>query len=215
MNTVLHVGCGTLNISNLPPLFQSGEWDEIRYDINPDVEPDIVGELQDMSLLEDACVDAVYSSHNIEHVWAFEVPMVLKEFRRVLKADGFLMVRCPDMMSVSQAISQGLLEKPVYMAPSGPITPMDIIYGYLPDIQAGNHFMAHKTCFTAETLHIHLQRAGFASSIIVRDILLGLNALALPLGWTVTKANEVLYGTMPNSEGIVDTLWAGEIAANQ
>ncbi|WP_353740161.1 hypothetical protein [Desulfonatronum lacustre] len=38
-------------------------------------------------------MNAVYSAHNIEHVHAFEVPQVLKEFLRVLKRSGH--VRCP------------------------------------------------------------------------------------------------------------------------
>jgi SAM-dependent methyltransferase len=211
MNTLLHVGCGSRHIQNLPPLFQMGDWDEIRYDIDPNAEPDIVGSLQDMSLVEDASVEAIYSSHNIEHVWAFEVQGVLKEFRRVLKPEGFALILCPDMLSVAQAIRDGFLEKAVYESPAGPITALDIVYGYHSDIEAGNHYMAHKTAFTSETLAKHLERAGFASAIIVRDYLLGLHALALPPGWQVDHANEVLHGLMPHNDAIVETLRYGAI----
>jgi SAM-dependent methyltransferase len=213
MNTVLHVGCGMNRIKQLPPLFQDGNWDEIRYDIDPNVNPEIVGTLQDMSLLEDACVDAVYSSHNIEHVWAFEVQGVLKEFRRVLKPDGFALILCPDMLSVAQAISEGFLEKAVYESPAGPITALDIVYGYHSDIQAGNYYMAHKTAFTSETLATHLERAGFAAAIIARDKLLGLHAFAMPYPWPMDLANEVLKGLMPREDGIVGISRHGETAA--
>jgi predicted SAM-dependent methyltransferase len=37
-------------------------------------------------------MDALYSSHNIEHVFAHEVVPTLKEFRRVLKPDGFVVI---------------------------------------------------------------------------------------------------------------------------
>ena len=80
MKTVLHVGCGSSNIAHLPSCFQGGHWVELRYDINEAVEPDIVGTLQDMSLIEDGSMDAIYSSHNIEHVSSFEVSSVLAEF---------------------------------------------------------------------------------------------------------------------------------------
>lgn len=212
MNVLLHVGCGTRNISHLPPIFQGGDWEELRYDIDPNAQPDIIGELQDMSVLEDASVDAIYSSHNIEHVWAFEVPVVLREFRRVLKPDGFAFILCPDMLAVAQAIIDGQLEQSVYESPAGPITAMDIIYGYQPDIQAGNHYMAHKTGFTSQTLANHLGQVGFAGSIVVRDRLLGLHALALPPGWPPAYANEVLHGLMPHESRVVEIVRYGEMA---
>ena len=61
------------------------------------VNPDIVGTLLDMSQVQTASVDAVYSSHNIEHVYPHEVPIVLKEFYRVLKDDGIVVLECPDL----------------------------------------------------------------------------------------------------------------------
>ena len=44
-----------------------------------------------------ASVDAVFSSHNIEHLYPHEVPLALKEFMRVLKPDGFVLMTCPDL----------------------------------------------------------------------------------------------------------------------
>tara|TARA_B110000008_G_C16612067_1_gene420898 strand:+ start:309 stop:419 length:111 start_codon:yes stop_codon:yes gene_type:complete len=35
-----------------------------------------------MSLVETGSVDAIYSAHNIEHVYPHEVPIVLNEFYR-------------------------------------------------------------------------------------------------------------------------------------
>ena len=46
---VLHVGCGPPNPQSLHKQFRGEEWEEIRLDINPDVEPDIVGSITDMS----------------------------------------------------------------------------------------------------------------------------------------------------------------------
>lgn len=113
MKTLLHVGCGSSDIRHLPTYFNDGSWNELRYDINEAVLPDIVGSLQDMSMIEDGSIDALYSSHNIEHVWPFEVPQVLSEFARVLKPDGFAAVLCPDILSVAQAITKGYLEQPL------------------------------------------------------------------------------------------------------
>jgi predicted SAM-dependent methyltransferase len=180
MKTLLHVGCGPNSLEDLPAHFHDGQWEEIRYDIDPAVKPDIVGSLQDMSLIEDGCIDAICSSHNIEHVWAFEVPGVLAEFRRVLRPDGVALILCPDLMAVAEAVLDGWLEKPLYESPAGLITGMDVIYGYQSDIAKGKHYMAHKTGFTADTLGAHLLTAGFAAVTIARDKLLGLHAVAHP-----------------------------------
>ena len=125
MKTLLHVGCARLTIRHLP-YFRDGGWEEIRYDIDPGVEPDIVGESQDMSLIDDGAVDALWSSHNIEHVSSFEVQPVLREFRRVLRPAGFLVVLCPDALQLAQAIVEGKLEKTLYDSPAGPIRTLDI-----------------------------------------------------------------------------------------
>ena len=69
--TILHVGCGR---APLPAHFRSPEWREIRYDIDPAVQPDLVGSMTEMAELRDASVDAIWSSHNLEHLLPHEVP---------------------------------------------------------------------------------------------------------------------------------------------
>ena len=41
--TVLHVGCGAPAPNKLPKPFRNGDWREIRFDIDPNVKPDVVG----------------------------------------------------------------------------------------------------------------------------------------------------------------------------
>ncbi len=43
------------------------------------------------------------------------------------------------------------------------------MFGFGRAIAAGNHFMAHRTGFTARSLEDALRRAGFASVRVVRD----------------------------------------------
>ena len=81
MKTFLHVGCGPQVKSDLRG-FNNSSWKEIRFDIDENNNPDIVGTLTDMSLVETGSVDAIYSAHNIEHVYPHEVPIVLNEFYR-------------------------------------------------------------------------------------------------------------------------------------
>lgn len=163
--TILHVGPGHRNNgAKLPAAFQGSEWQEIRLDIDPANEPDIVGSMLDMAAVVDASIDAIYSAHNIEHVYAHEVPVVLKEFLRVLKPEGFLVVTCPDLQTVCQLVAEDKLGDAAYTSQAGPITPLDILYGHGAALAAGHHYMAHKTGFTLKTLTQTLHAAGFAMS---------------------------------------------------
>lgn len=159
----LHVGCGRAGKPNVAPGLVTNEWQEIRLDIDPSVEPDVVASMLDMSVLPSACVDAVYSSHNIEHLYPHEVPIALAEFWRVLQPDGLLVLTCPDLQSVAHMITADRLSDPAYIAPVGPITPLDILYGHTPELARGNLYMAHRTGFTLRTLVDAVRSAGFSS----------------------------------------------------
>lgn len=52
----------------------------MRLDIDYQVKPDLVSSITNLSILDDNSVDAVYSSHNLEHIYNFEVPIALAEF---------------------------------------------------------------------------------------------------------------------------------------
>ena len=160
MKTFLHVGCGNNNKSDLKG-FNNDNWKEIRFDIDKDVNPDIVGTLTDMKLVETGSVDAVYSSHNIEHIFPHEVPIALREFYRVLKEDGMVVITCPDLQSVCKAVVQDKLLEPLYESDIGPISPIDILYGHRGFIAQGNEYMAHKGGFTYSVLDKAFYEAGF------------------------------------------------------
>ena len=103
-----------------------------RLDIDPAVQPDVIGTMTDMAAVASESVDAIFSSHNIEHLYPHEVPLALKEFLRVLKPDGFFVVTCPDLQSVCALVAQGKLTEAAYQSPAGPIAAIDILYGHAP-----------------------------------------------------------------------------------
>lgn len=161
----LHVGCGPARKGPRTPGFDTPDWTEIRLDIDPSVSPDIVASLTDMSAVRSDQADAIFSSHNIEHLYPHEVPVALGEFRRVLKDDGYAVITCPDVQSIAQFVAQSGLEAVAYLSGMGPITPLDMLYGHNASMANGNLYMAHKTAFTQETLGRALTRAGFGSVI--------------------------------------------------
>eukprot|EP00913_Durusdinium_trenchii_P011152 g10474.t1 len=159
--TVLHVGCGHPSPASLHQRFRGPEWRELRLDIDPNVKPDIIASLVDMHPVDTNSVDAVWSSHNIEHLYAHEVPVALGEFLRVLKPTGTLLIAMPDLQQVAHFIVADKLDDVAYESPAGPITPLDCVFGFGKAIAAGNTFMAHKTGFTAKSLTRRLIDAGF------------------------------------------------------
>jgi len=89
MKTFLHVGCGPKRKDQTTRGFNTPDWQEVRLDIDPAAQPDIVGTMLDMSAVASESVETLFSSHNIEHLYPHEVPVALQEFLRVLKPNGF------------------------------------------------------------------------------------------------------------------------------
>ena len=108
----LHVGCGPKDGNSTP--FANQNWHEVRLDIDLEVQPDVVGTMTDMKVVDDASMDAVFSSHNIEHLYPHEVPLALAEFHRVLKPDGFILLTCPDLRSVCALVADNKLTDVAY-----------------------------------------------------------------------------------------------------
>ncbi|MGZ3279996.1 MAG: class I SAM-dependent methyltransferase [Caulobacteraceae bacterium] len=159
----LHVGCGPTRKHQTTRGFAGADWRELRLDIDPQVSPDIVGTMTDMAGVASGSVDAVFSSHNIEHLYPHEVLVALGEFNRVLRPDGFAVITCPDLQSVAALVAQDRLLEPAYMSEAGPIAPIDILYGHRQQLAAGNLFMAHRCGFTRRVLDGLLRAAGFAT----------------------------------------------------
>ena len=165
----LHVGCGENDKSKTTDVFATDEWEETRLDIDESVKPDLVSSITDMSIIKDGSFDAVYSAHNIEHLYAHEVPMAFKEFKRVLNNDGIVFIRCPDLYTIAQFIVDGKVVQPMYESPAGPVTPIDALFG-MRRFLVNNPFMAHKIGFTSELLIGTLKDNGFANALCIRSI---------------------------------------------
>lgn len=163
---VLHVGCGR---ATLPDIYNT--FDEVRLDIDPDVNPDVVASMTQLG--EIGKFDSVYSSHNLEHLYPNEVPVALSEFRRVLEPNGFLIVLTPDIEGLT------ICGDVLYESEAGPITALDLIYGHRSEIP-DNPNMAHHTGFTRDILQDELEAAGFEFVVVGRGSLYSLWAIACP-----------------------------------
>ncbi len=105
----LHLGCGT---KRLP--------DFVHVDIRPEVKPDIVASVTDLSIIKDNTVELIYFCHGLEHIPYAGVQDVLSEWRRVLKPGGVLRLAMPDMEAMAEMyIGEGVALKTIRYAISG------------------------------------------------------------------------------------------------
>ena len=163
MPLFLHVGCGSKRKNQTTWGFNQDDWKELRLDIDAAVNPDIIGTMTDLSAIADASVDAIFFSHNIEHLYPHEIPTALKEFLRVLSPNEFIVITCPDLQEVCRLVAEDKLLESAYTSPAGPISSADMICGFRTAMAKDNLYMAHRSGFTQSVLAQTLHAVGFSS----------------------------------------------------
>ena len=158
--SLLHIGCGPKRLEHLPAYFHQG-WKEVRLDIDPAVEPDIIASIADLGDVEANAYDAVWSSHNIEHLFHHEAQRMTAQIQNVLRKNGWLIVTCPDIKTAMEHALKHGMDSRVYQSRMGPITPRDILFGHQASIKAGNEYMAHKNGFDLQGLAGVFRQSGF------------------------------------------------------
>ncbi len=99
-------------------------------DINPRWSPDIVADCSSLPMFADNSVDLIVSHHVVEHSGCGEAAPMLREWHRILKPGGSLIVAVPDMAALAQAWMNGRLTTQVYMT---------AVYGAFMNHEADRH----------------------------------------------------------------------------
>lgn len=68
--------------------------------------PDVICDLHDLSTFESNSADEILSVHVVEHFWRWEIRDVLREWVRVLKPGGRMIVECPNLLSACHTFIQ-------------------------------------------------------------------------------------------------------------
>jgi SAM-dependent methyltransferase len=90
---ILSVGCGRRNVDP----------DVIRLDISPDVNPDVVWDLDEFPYpFDESYFSAIECMDVIEHLG--NIPRVMEEFHRILKSNGILKISTPHFSSANSFI---------------------------------------------------------------------------------------------------------------
>lgn len=143
----LNLGCGD---KILP--------DFINVDVAPSrrgLEPDVLCDLHELTVFENDYADEILAVHVVEHFWRWEVVDILKEWVRVLKPGGKMILECPNLISACQEF----LKNPDLMAGGGQEgqRSMWVFYG---DPSWKDSLMVHRWGYTPRSLAMVMHEAG-------------------------------------------------------
>lgn len=66
------------------------------------VVPDVICDIRRLTPFEDNSADEILSVHVVEHFWRWEVVDILREWVRVLKPGGLMILECPNLKSACE-----------------------------------------------------------------------------------------------------------------
>ena len=120
--------------------------------------PDVLCDLHDLHLFDDDSADEILSVHVVEHFWRWEVVAVLREWLRVLKPGGHMILECPNLLSACQ---QFLADAEKFSGPGqeGQRT-MWVFYG---DPAWKDPLMVHRWGYTPKSLAAVMTEAGLVT----------------------------------------------------
>lgn len=117
--------------------------------------PDVVCDIRNLQVFGDDYADEIIAIHVIEHFWRWEVVDIVKEWTRVLKPGGTLILECPNLITACEEV----LKDPNNASGPGPEgqRSMWCLYG---DPQHKDPLMCHRWLYTPVSLGQVMFEAG-------------------------------------------------------
>jgi hypothetical protein len=159
---VLDLGGGD-KTTPLPPYYV--DWERCLLDAVPGPDVDIVLDPRRLAALEPRQFDAVYCAHVLERHNPHDIGRILECLVHVLRPEGFVEIRTPDVMTVIKTAVINRMEPDdvLYTSNGVPISAHDVIYGWGEAIATvGPERYAHRRGFSVRSLTASLEQAGFA-----------------------------------------------------
>jgi ubiquinone/menaquinone biosynthesis C-methylase UbiE len=118
-------------------------------------QPDIVCDIRELQQFQNNYADEILAVHVVEHFWRWEVVDILKEWVRVLKPGGKLILECPNLRSACEEFLRNP-DQAALPGPEGQRT-MWVFYG---DPRWTDPLMVHRWGYTPRSLAQVMHQAG-------------------------------------------------------
>lgn len=147
----LNLGCGDKLLDG----YVNIDYASTRRGIKPDIELDI----RDLTDFMADTIDEILSVHVVEHFYRWEVNQILRNWLRVLRPGGKIILECPNLLFACEQI----LKDPLNACLDDKRGQLSMwpLYG---DPSWGDPLMCHKWAYTPQTLITTLESAGFVKA---------------------------------------------------
>ncbi|MCC7259883.1 MAG: hypothetical protein IT567_02485 [Alphaproteobacteria bacterium] len=191
---VLHISDNRMQASELHRMVASTEWEEVRMDPDASLKPRYKGWLHDLAQVPDNSMDGIWCKSGLQRLFRHEIDGVVAHFRRILRADGVLLLALTDMQKLAGEIADNRLEGALITTSDGKrASPLDLLFGHHELLEKVGDQGIYRSAFTATTLANKLSRGGFRGIQIRRE---GLMLWAA--GYKILDARNPRYNTEPN-----------------
>lgn len=115
--------------------------------------PEILADMRSIPL-PDACADELMCIHGIEHVLPWEADEAVREWGRLLKVGGKLVIECPDLIKCCRNVLSGYQVAGKHPDQMG-------VWGLYGDDTLRDPFMMHRYAYSPASMARLLERNGF------------------------------------------------------
>jgi predicted SAM-dependent methyltransferase len=115
--------------------------------------PEILADMRSIPL-PDGCADELMCIHGIEHVLPWEAEDAVREWHRLLKVGGTLVIECPDLIKCCKNVISGYKVKDKHPDQMG-------LWGLYGDNTLRDPFMMHRYAYSPSSMTKLLERNGF------------------------------------------------------
>jgi SAM-dependent methyltransferase len=141
----INLGCGGKLLPGFVNVDLANNWSSVP----PDVVCDVTGQLP----FPTDHADEVHAYHVLEHIQRWKADAVLKEWTRVLKPGGLLVLELPCFDKIVRILAHNLID-------GGSFDPRMTMWGLYGDPKYENEAMMHKWCWMIDELMFFLRDMG-------------------------------------------------------
>lgn len=141
----LNLGAGHRHLKGFINCDLDGNWSKVQ--------PDVVCDVTKPLPFEHNYADEVHAYHLFEHIQRWEAPEVLRDWIRVLKPGGLLVLELPCFDKIVRHLAVSVIDGAAF-------DPRLTMWGLYGDPRYKNEAMVHKWCYSVAELAGMLQNAG-------------------------------------------------------